>query len=77
MKRQGNRIPPQTPNFLKIGTGGTEQGEVISYTADKSEMVPVEVKQFYEVPGEYKEDMTNHIMTVIKQMITESKRCKT
>lgn len=52
--------------------GGIKREEIKSYTADGSERVPVEVKWFYKVLGKFKEDITNHIMTIMKQM-TESR----
>lgn len=45
---------------------GNEGEEITNYIADRSERVPIEVKQFYKVHGEFKVNITNQLMTIIK-----------
>lgn len=47
---------------------------VISHRADSSDRVAVEVKHFYMTLGEFEEDTPKLIMTVLKQMISKSRK---
>lgn len=71
LERLGNKIPPDIANTPRIGTGGIKQQE-IRYTADRSERVEIQAKEFYKLHGEIKEDIINHIMIIMKQVIKES-----
>lgn len=59
-------MPLKTPNSPKISPEGTGKKKIISYTAYTYGGLPMEVKQFYKWFGEFKEDITNHVLTIVK-----------
>lgn len=65
-------MPPKTPNSPKTRSWGTDREETRNYTADRSEReLPIEVKQFSNVCGEFQEDVTHQMMTLMRPMISE------
>lgn len=71
MKRQGRKVPPKTPNFSKTGFR-LLMGKKLHATQKKkkiSKMLSMGKKYFIMAFGKFKDDMTNMIMILMKQII--------